>query len=106
MSGGAERFIDVDAEEALGRLRDQLPSMPRARSRVFEVLFTAANKTRDIQHGMGVTPTGVVIIAAVGGAVRCSDLTTWTDRLAFLQADTAKTRARLYFILTEVPVDA
>lgn len=103
---GSERYLPVEVEEALGRLRDGLPDMPIARSRVFEVLFPAANTTRDVQHGMGVIPTGVIVIAAVGGNVRCSDLTTWTTELAFLQADVANTRARIYFILTEVPTDA
>ncbi len=108
MSGGtgAERYLDRDVEEALGRLRDQLADPYLERSAVFEVTFPAANTTRDVQHGMGQIPTGVSVIAAVGGHVRCSDLTTWTPDLAFLQADAANTRARVYFIVTEVPTDA
>ncbi len=104
---GSERYLSdqVGTEKAIGRLRDDLGS-PWPRSVVFDVLFQGANTPRDIQHGMGVTPTGVIAIAVVGGNVRCSDLTTWTPTLAFLQADTANTRARLYFILTEVPTDA
>ena len=105
---GSERYLRdaVGTEEAIGRLRDDIPVPYLDRSKTFDVLFTAANTPRDVQHGMGQIPTGVIVIAAVGGNVRCSDLTTWTADLAFLQADAANTRARLYFIVTEVPVDA
>jgi hypothetical protein len=105
---GSERYLSnaVPTEEAIGRFRDELDDLPLARSHVLEVTFPAANTTRDVQHGMGQVPTGVIVIAAVGGNVRCSDLTTWTTDLAFLQADAANTRARLYFIVTEVPIDA
>jgi hypothetical protein len=107
MSGGSERYLleDINTEQAIGRLRDHLAT-PWPRSVVFEVLFEKANTPRDIQHGMGVTPTGVVLLAVVGGNVRCSDLTTWTPELAFLQADAANVRARLYFVQTEVPINA
>jgi hypothetical protein len=106
VSGGSERYLDQQVGEALGRLRGELEDLPLARSRVLEVFFPVANTTRDVQHGMGLIPTGVIVIAAVAGAVRCVDLTTWTAELAFLQDDAANTRARLYFILTEVPTDA
>lgn len=108
MSAGSPRYLRdaVPTEEAIGRLEDGLPEPFLDRSPVYEVTFPAANTARDVQHGMGVIPTGVIVLVAVGGNVRCSDLTRWTGELAFLQADAANTRARVYFVVTEVPINA
>lgn len=103
MSGGAERYIDPLTETAIGRLRDQLLDRI-VRSPVYEVSFAAANTPRDVQHGLGVIPTGFIVILSVGGGrIDGVNMPLWTPDLAFLQSNTANVRARLYFLLTEVP---
>lgn len=108
MSGGSERYLAdaIGAEQAIGRLRDSQASPILAYGPVLEVFFPASATARDVQHGLGATPTGVLILLESGGAVRGMNVTDWTPDLAFLEADTANTRARVVFILTEVPTDA
>lgn len=106
MSAGAERYLDRPESEAIGRLKAQIDDVYTQRGPVLEVLFPASGVARDIQHGLGVVPTGYVILLELGGQVRASSITSWSKDLAFLQADAANTRARLFFVTTEVPINA
>jgi hypothetical protein len=103
---GAERYLPPESAEGLKRLREESPSPILAYSRVLEVSFPAANVKRDVQHGLSATPTGVIVLLAIGGAVRGSDITSWSPTLAYLQADSANTRARVVFVVTEDPINA
>jgi hypothetical protein len=105
-SSGSERYLDRPAAAALDRLRAGSATPYLDRSVVFDIGFVAANKARDVQHGMGAIPTGFVVLAVQGGNVQCATLASWTPSLAFLIADTAGTRVRGYFVVTEVPINA
>jgi hypothetical protein len=70
---------------------------------VLEVAFPKADTARDIAHGLGRVPTGVVVVLQSGGVVTATKVAEWTADLAYLSADTADTQARIYFIVTEAP---
>jgi hypothetical protein len=106
MSGGAEHYVPRSTAAALDRLRAQDTSPVLIFGRVLEIAFPASATRRDVQHGLGVIPTGFVVIATQGGNVQSFDLANWTAELAFLSADAANTRVRGYFVVTEVPTDA
>lgn len=106
MSNGAERYLERPASEGIGRLRAEIDDVYRQRGPILEVLFAASGVARDVQHGLGAVPSGYVVLLELGGHVRASSITDWTTDLAFLQADAANTRARLFFVTTEVPLDA
>lgn len=106
MSGGSERYLPQETEEAIGRLRDGLLDLYMARSPVLDILFTAANTARDVQHGLGAIPTGFLVLGSENGVVRASGIVGWTAEIASLKADTANTRARVVFLVTEVPIHA
>lgn len=108
---GKERYLDQAEAEALNRLRSLPPGLAVV-GPWLEVLFPAANTTRDVRHGLahhgvGVIPTGYEVIAQEGGHVRADALSTWTPEIATLKSDAANVRVRLRFILTlEDPTDA
>ena len=106
MSAGYERFVDDDTGEAIGRLEAAIAKPVVAVGPMLEVFFVAGGVARDVQHGLGVTPTGYLLLLEVGGHVCATDVELWNDTLAFLMADTPNMRARLRFVLTEVPSDA
>jgi hypothetical protein len=106
MSGGAERYIAPEAVEALHRLRGEFLSPILAAGPVLEIFIPGGGVPRDVQHGLGVIPTGFITIAVQGGNVQCDALANWTAEIAFLTADDNDVRVRGYFVLTEVPIDA
>lgn len=103
---GPEPYLPSEHSEALQRLRGETASPILAYGPVLEIAFPAASTRRDVQHGMGVVPTGFLSFCPQGGNVQCFDVASWTTELAFLIAITANTRVRGCFILTEVPIDA
>jgi hypothetical protein len=92
---GTQVALDRAIAEARGRIRQEGP--------VLEVEFPIADTARDIAHGLGRVPTGVIVVLQSGGVVTATDVARWTADLAYLAADTAHTRARLYFVVTEDP---
>lgn len=100
------RFSDAATESAIDRGLDDARGRVLAEGPVLEVHFPVANVPRDVAHGLDVRPTGYQLILEVGGHVRATNVTDWTPEIAFLQADANNTRARLWFVLTEDPIDA
>lgn len=82
--------------------------LARSRSRVLRVTLPTAGGVVAIQHGLGVTPTGFLVIWADGPVYAASAVTSpWTDVLAFLRAPNANTHALVVFYsLNEEVVDA
>lgn len=102
-----ERYLEPDVAEALDRLRGEIPDEFVVVGEYLDVLFPAANTARDIQHGLGVVPTGYQVILELGGKVRANSITSWSTELAFLQADAANTRAIVRFVKTRKdPINA
>lgn len=74
---------------------------------VLELLFDSATNRRDVEHRLGVIPDGyIVVLESLGGHVTAVDVSEWDDTIAYLMADTAGMRARLYFVETEIPINA
>lgn len=77
-----------------------------ALSAVFDVYFPDTT-VRDVAHGLGETPDGVLIYLQVGGYVLTPAPHTWTKDVAYLQASAAETRARVqFFVLRENIINA
>ncbi|HYE85055.1 MAG TPA: hypothetical protein VEA16_01780 [Vicinamibacterales bacterium] len=78
-----------------------------ARSKVFEVFFPTSADVRDVAHGMGETPDGVLVLTQIGGYVLSATQHLWTRDVALLQASANNTRALvMFFTLRENVVDA
>lgn len=91
-----------DVDIAIARAMDEARGPVRVAGAVLEIYFPLAGTRRDVAHGLGVTPTGYVLLLEAGGQVQAIDVTQWSADLAYLVADTAHTRARLYFVSAEV----
>lgn len=100
-----EKFLEPEVAEALKRLREELRGRVTMEGPVLEVLFTAAG-SQPIEHGLGETPTGVIVTLAYGGNVQATRVAEWSRDRAYLLADAVPTRARVYFVLTEAPTHA
>lgn len=90
--------VDPSTSEALARTQAPLRPWWGAYGRVLEVTFPAATTRRDVAHGLGVVPDGVLVLAAITGNVRAVDLHRWTADTAYLEADVANARARVLFV--------
>lgn len=95
------RGIDSDIADACDRQLAGRTTPFVAWGRVLEVNCPVAGTSRDIPHGLGLVPTGFVVLAAEGGNVQALNVATWTDTVATLVADADFTRARLVFVVTE-----
>jgi hypothetical protein len=96
-------FVDVGTQVAIDRALTEARGRVRQESRVFECEFPLAATARDIAHGMGVVPTGVIILLQSGGLVAAKQVSLWTAEIAYLSATAPHTRARFYFVVTEAP---
>lgn len=98
--------VDVASSEALARAQAGQPQFLRAHGPALEVKFPAALTRRDVAHGLGVVPDGYLLARQVGGFVRAIDVHLWTADRAYLEADTAGTRAVvMFFTFREGVVD-
>jgi len=93
-------------EAAIARAIDDERGAILAEGPVLEVYFPVAGTRLDVAHRLGATPQGYVTLLEVGGSVRGIDVPQWTPELAYLVADANHTRARLFFVVTEVPINA
>ena len=83
---------------AVDVVRLELPQWPiDAIGPVLEVTFPAANTPRDLAHGLLAAPDGYLVVLQSNGLVQAVDVHLWTSRVAWLQATTANTRARVIF---------
>lgn len=84
--------------DALGRTPDALPFWSRY-SRPLRVTFPAANTRRDVAHGLGAIPTGMLVIwndAAIQAVMGVA----WTPTLAYVQANAANAHATIMFFVS------
>jgi hypothetical protein len=100
-------FVDIETQRAIDRTIDEQAGRIQIEGPMLEVYFPAGvGVRRDVQHGLGTVPTGYQITLEVGGSVRAIDVEQWTPTLAYLEASDAGTRARLFFVTTDVPAKA
>jgi hypothetical protein len=73
---------------------------------VLRLTFVAANTQRDIQHRLGVTPSGYEVIFA-DAELHATPGKLWTPTLAYLQANAANAHALVrFYVLREDVIDA
>jgi hypothetical protein len=100
-----ERFSTVAVDETVTRAGADAARPPiLLAGPVLEVAFPGAG-VRDVAHGLEVVPNGVVVLLEVGGNVQAAQVEQWTTDLAWLIATAVNTRARLYFVRSEDPVN-
>jgi hypothetical protein len=75
-------------------------------ARPLRIYFPAAATTREVQHGLGETPDGFLLVHADALVTAVPGLL-WTSTLAYLTTPTANARAIVIFYkLKESPTDA
>ncbi len=100
------RGAPPDVADAIDRARANDRTPFQAFGPVMEVNFPSAGLERDLVHGLGAIPTGVLVVASEGGHVQVSRLAEWPNELAFLRADADNTRARVVFCITTEAINA
>jgi hypothetical protein len=97
MTTARQRHADPDVNEALARVvRDMAPPWAVPYARPVEVTFPVADAPRQVRHGVGAVPDGVLVVLATGPVVAVTpDL--WTEEIAILASSTVNTFARLWF---------
>lgn len=96
-----DRSLPREVSKADDRLRRELATPVRAFGPVLEVLGVNAGDPMAIAHGLGRVPDGYLVLMTIGGQVQATQVTGWTDQLAYLVADTDNTRARVVFVAVE-----
>lgn len=97
-------YLDQNVSEALNQQEKELRPFWRNYARPVEIHFPAANDPRQVAHGLGVVPSGYLVVMQTGALYSLTP-ERWTSDLALLTAPVANTRAMLiFFTLREEPV--
>lgn len=97
-------YLDQPVSEALNQQEKELRPFWRTYARPVEVHFPAASATRQVAHGLGVVPSGFLVVLQTGALYSVTP-ERWTSDLALLTAPVANTRAVLvFYTLREEPV--
>jgi len=95
--------IDQPTRDAVTPVSDRVRIPFAVIGPVLEVDFVTGGDARDIPHGLGAVPDGYMVLLCQGGPVGAVDYSTWTDRVAWMEAPT-ETKIRIVFYTLQAGV--
>ncbi len=93
----AVRFISVFISDVFDALNKNLTFSDNIKSKIVEQTFAATNTQYGIAHGLGVVPSGYIIVGASAGAAFFDGATPNTNEILYVQASAVTTARILVF---------
>lgn len=90
--------VPANVASAIDRAEQRVAPPWSAHGAMLTVTFPAANTRRDVAHGLGVIPSGFIVIWA-NGPIYASPGQLMDNQLAYLQSSVAGTTAKIMFVL-------
>lgn len=84
-------------EQLVGTVNGNLDLTENIRAKAVEFTFNAANAERPINHGLGRTPVGYILIKASAACSLYDGTTESTSKVAYLKCSAATTVTILFF---------